>query len=224
MTVAGAWAAYCGEVASAPLPASVEARARLCVADHVHAAMHGARSDTATMLRRYFDRGEASHAGAADAESAALYAGTISAVHEIDDVHQDVAAPRFYRRRRGDACAGGWTSFEATAAIVAGYEIAVVVCRRGAAIYFIGRRPAAPGAAAAGSIVLSLDDERSRTRSEWRQPRQRAVERHQRRSGDCEAPASSSPPERGVRAKLARSVGADRRRQVPRRAGARRCA
>ncbi|MGZ5250863.1 MAG: MmgE/PrpD family protein, partial [Caldimonas sp.] len=91
MTVARAWAAYCGDVASAPLPASVQARARLCVADHLHAAMHGARSDTATMLHRYFGWEESVRAAAAGAESAALYAGAISAVHEIDDVHQDTS-------------------------------------------------------------------------------------------------------------------------------------
>ena len=72
MTVARAWAGYCRGVASAPLPASVEARARLCVADHLHAAMHGARSETATMLRRYFGWAEASRAGATDAEKRRL--------------------------------------------------------------------------------------------------------------------------------------------------------
>jgi len=64
-----------------------EARARLCVADHLHAAMHGARSDTGKLLRRYLGLDADPHSGVAQAESAALYAGAISAVHEIDDVH-----------------------------------------------------------------------------------------------------------------------------------------
>ena len=52
-TVASVWAAYCRTTASNPLPSSVETRARLCVADHLHAAIHGAGSDSATLLRNY---------------------------------------------------------------------------------------------------------------------------------------------------------------------------
>src|SRR5580765_6474129 len=72
MTVAREWAAYCRATSSVPLADDIRARARLCVADHLHAAMHGARSETATMLRRYFGRERG--AAAVSAESAALYA------------------------------------------------------------------------------------------------------------------------------------------------------
>ena len=76
MTVARAWATYCRRTASAALPANVEARARLCVADHLHAAMHGARSDTGNDAAPLFRLGsELRSAGATDAESAALYRG-----------------------------------------------------------------------------------------------------------------------------------------------------
>jgi ABC-type glutathione transport system ATPase component len=77
MTVAGAWASYCRRTASAALASDVEARARLCVADHLHAAMHGAHSDTAALLRRYLGWGSSGGAAATDAESAALYSGDL---------------------------------------------------------------------------------------------------------------------------------------------------
>jgi len=168
MTVARAWAAYCRDVASAPLPASVEVRARLCVADHLHAAMHGARSDTATMLRRYFDRGEATRAGPADAESEAFYAGAVSAVHEIDDVHQDTSLhPGSVVVAAAIATAGeaDVPGSRLLAAIVAGYEVAVrlsVASGHRHYHYFHSTATCGTvGAAAAASIVLGLDDERT---------------------------------------------------------------
>ena len=54
MTIAGDIARFCVEVAERPLPPEVENRARLCLADHLHAAMHGARSETGDRLLRYF--------------------------------------------------------------------------------------------------------------------------------------------------------------------------
>ncbi len=168
MTVARAWARYCGDVASAPLPASVEARARLCVADHLHAAMHGARSDTATMLRRYLDRDGASRATAADAESAALYAGAISAVHEIDDVHQDTSLHPGSVVVAAAIASAGETSVPGSrllAAIVAGYEVAVrLSIASGHRHYHYFHSTATcgtVGAAVAASIVLGLDDEQT---------------------------------------------------------------
>ena len=166
MTVARAWAAYCRDVASVPLPAIVEARARLCVADHLHAAMHGARSDTATMLRRYFDRGQGSRASAPDAEADALYAGAISAVHEIDDVHQDTSLhPGSVVVAAAIASAGevDVPGSRLLAAIVAGYEVAVrLSVASGHRHYHYFHSTAtcgAVGASAAASIVFGLDDE-----------------------------------------------------------------
>ena len=168
MTVASEWAAYCGQTAAIPLPASVEARARLCVADHLHAAIHGANSGTATMLRRYFGWEDSVRAAAAGAEAAAFYEGAISAVHEIDDVHQDtslhpgsvVVAATF--AAAGEHDVPGSTLL---AAIVAGYEIAVrlsVASGNRHSHYFHSTATCGSvGAAAAASIVLGLDDEQT---------------------------------------------------------------
>lgn len=168
MTVARAWAAYCGDVASAPLPASVEARARLCVADHLHAAMHGARSDTGTMLRRYFDPDGASRAASADAESAAFYAGAISAVHEIDDVHHDTSLHPGSVVVAAAMASAGETNVPGSrllAAIVAGYEVAVrLSIASGHRHYHYFHSTATcgtVGAAVVASIVLGLDDEQT---------------------------------------------------------------
>jgi 2-methylcitrate dehydratase PrpD len=168
MTVARAWAAYCGETAAVALPANVETHARLCVADHLHAAMHGARSDTATMLRRYLGWEGSAHAGATDAESAALYAGAISAVHEIDDVHQDTSLhPGSVVVAAAIASAGECDvpGSRLLAAIVAGYEIAVrLSVASGYRHYHYFHSTATcgtVGAAAAASIVFGLDEERT---------------------------------------------------------------
>ena len=164
MSVAGAWAAWCGAIAATPLPASVEARARLCVADHLHAAIHGARSDTATLVRRYLGWERAGDA-ASSAESAALYAGALSAVHEIDDVHQDTSLHPGSVVVAAALAAAGEHDIPGTrllAAIVAGYEVAV---RLSAAAghrhyhYFHSTATCGTfGAAAAASIVYGLDE------------------------------------------------------------------
>ena len=163
-TVAGVWAAYCRTTASNPLPESVAARARLCVADHLHAAIHGADSDTATLLRNYLGR-ESARAPATNAESAALFSGAISAVHEIDDVHQDtslhpgsvVVAAALAAAAERDV--PGSTLL---AAVVAGYEIAVrLSVASGYRHYHYFHSTAtcgSLGAAAAASIVYGLDE------------------------------------------------------------------
>ena len=167
MTVASEWAANCSSTASSPLPANVEARARLCVADHLHAAIHGARSDTATLLRSYlgWERigGSATHA-----EAAALYAGAISAVHEIDDVHQDTSLhPGSVVVAAALAAAGECdvSGSRLLAAIVAGYEVAVrlsVASGHRHYHYFHSTATCGTvGAAAAASIVYGLDEERT---------------------------------------------------------------
>jgi 2-methylcitrate dehydratase PrpD len=164
MTVAREWAAYCQASASTALPPNVEARARLCVADHLHAAMHGARSDTAAMLRRYFGR-EASASAAGSAESSAFYAGAISAVHEIDDVHQDTSLhPGSVVVAAAIAAASetGASGPRLLAATVAGYEVAVrLSIASGHRHYHYFHSTATcgtVGAAAAVSIVLGLDE------------------------------------------------------------------
>jgi 2-methylcitrate dehydratase PrpD len=171
MTIAREWAAYCRTTASVALPPNVEARARLCLADHLHAAMHGARSDTGAMLRRYFGwegSSSAAASAAASAESSALYAGAISAVHEIDDVHQDTSLhPGSVVVAAAIAVAGEtdipWSRL--FAAIVAGYEVAVrlsVASGHRHYHYFHSTATCGTvGAAAAASIILGLDDEQT---------------------------------------------------------------
>ena len=112
--------------------------------------------------------GEASRAGAADAESAALYAGAISAVHEIDDVHQDTSLhPGSVVVAAAIASAGeaDVPGSRLLAAIVAGYEVAVrlsVAAGHRHYHYFHSTATCgAVGAAAAASIVLGLDEEQT---------------------------------------------------------------
>ena len=165
MTVASEWAAYCRRTATNALPAPVDTRARLCLADHLHAAICGARSDTARLLRSYL----ASHAGSADAvsaaEAAAFYAGALSAVHEIDDVHEDTSLhPGSAVVAAALATAGEHDvpGSRLLAAIVAGYEIAVrlsVAAGHRHYHYFHSTATCGTfGAAAAASIVYGLDE------------------------------------------------------------------
>lgn len=86
MTIAAEIAAFCAKFGSGPLPPEVEARARLCVADHLHAAMHGARSETGNRVRAYLGA-----SAGARAEELALLLGAASTVYEIDDVHKDTS-------------------------------------------------------------------------------------------------------------------------------------
>jgi len=166
MTIAREWAAFCRTTASAALPASVEARARLCVADHLHAAMHGARSDTGKLLRRYLGWEANPHSGAVAAESAALYAGAISAVHEIDDVHQDtslhpgsvVVAAALAAAAEADA-----PGSRLLAAVAAGYEVAVrlsIAAGHRHYHYFHATATCGTvGAVAAAATVFDLDED-----------------------------------------------------------------
>src|SRR4029077_926942 len=85
-TIAAGIARFCRGV-RAPLPAEVEERACLCLADHLHAAMRGAASESATRLRGYIGKGDRG----TFAEPLALLLGAASTVHEIDDVHQDTS-------------------------------------------------------------------------------------------------------------------------------------
>ena len=167
MTIAREWAAYCQRTASAALPAEVEARARLCLADHLHAAMHGARSHTATMLRRYSGWEQSMVSSALGAESAALYAGAVSAVHEIDDVHQDTslhAGSAVVAAAMAAAAENDVPGSRLLAAIAAGYEVAVrlsVASGHRHYHYFHATATCGTvGAAAAAAVVIGLDEER----------------------------------------------------------------
>jgi len=90
MTIAAGLAAFCTKTRMTALPPEVEARALLCLADHLHAALHGARSETGDRLRRYLASNGAT-SSPPQAELLALLLGAASTVHEIDDVHQDTS-------------------------------------------------------------------------------------------------------------------------------------
>jgi 2-methylcitrate dehydratase PrpD len=130
--------------------------------------MHGAHSDTAALLRRYFGWESSAGATATDAESAALYSGAISAVHEIDDVHQDTSLhPGSVVVAAAIATADELDvpGPRLLAAIVAGYEIAVrlsVASGHRHYHYFHSTATCGTvGAVAAASIVLGLDEEQT---------------------------------------------------------------
>src|SRR4051794_14398606 len=88
MTIARELAHFCHRTGDTPLPSAVEARARHCVADHLHAAMHGLRSETGERMTRYLGWQGGGVPEKPATEQMALFLGTISAVHEIDDVQQ----------------------------------------------------------------------------------------------------------------------------------------
>jgi len=136
------------------------------VADHLHAAMHGARSDTGKLLRRYLGWEANPHSGAVAAESAALYAGAISAVHEIDDVHQDtslhpgsvVVAAAMAAAAEVDA-----PGARLLAGVAAGYEVAVrlsIAAGHRHYHYFHATATCGTvGAVAAAATVFDLDED-----------------------------------------------------------------
>jgi hypothetical protein len=128
--------------------------------------MHGARSDTGKLLRRYLGWEANRHSGAVSAESAALYAGAISAVHEIDDVHQDtslhpgsvVVAAAMAAAVEADA-----QGSRLLAAVAIGYEVAVrLSIAAGHRHYHYFHATAtcgAVGAVTAAATVFDLDEE-----------------------------------------------------------------
>jgi 2-methylcitrate dehydratase PrpD len=165
MTVAGEWAAYCRRTASNPLPEDVGTRARLCVADHLHAAIRGVGGDTGTLLRRYLGWDADTHGIATTAESAAFYSGAVSAVHEIDDVHQDTSLHPGSVVVAAALAAAGERDVPGPmllAAIVVGYEVAVrlsVASGHRHYHYFHSTATCGTlGATAAASIVYDLDE------------------------------------------------------------------
>jgi 2-methylcitrate dehydratase PrpD len=164
MTLADDIAAFCVRAAAGPLPAAVEARARLCLADHLHAALWGARSESAERMRRYLDRGAASPAPTA--EAAALVLGTASTVHEIDDVHQDTSMHTgsvVVAAALGCLADAPVAGRRLLAAITAGYEtairISIVAGERHYQYFHSTATCGTIAAAATAAIILGLEQE-----------------------------------------------------------------
>lgn len=126
MTIAAEIAAFCRRTATTPLPSDVEERARLCLADHLHAAMHGARSETGELLTRYLSARDGGTASGA--EALGLFLGAASTVHEIDDVHRDTSMhPGSVVVATALACLADTRvpGARLLAGIAAGYEVAI---------------------------------------------------------------------------------------------------
>lgn len=156
------FAEFACAAAAAALPGEVAERARLCVVDHLHAALHGARSDTASILRRY--RGEPR-----GDEATALALGALSTVYEIDDVHRDtsmhagsvVVSAALAAAGQDGAGQGGVGDARLLAAVAAGYEMAIrLSVAAGERHYHYHQSTATCGtvaAAVAAGVVLGLD-------------------------------------------------------------------
>ena len=87
--IAAALGEFCAVLQTKPVAAAAVERARVCLADHLHAAILGLRSETSDRLIKYL--GWDGRRPAVTAESLALLLGAASTVHEIDDVHWDTS-------------------------------------------------------------------------------------------------------------------------------------
>ncbi|MSP88498.1 MAG: hypothetical protein EXQ92_06745, partial [Alphaproteobacteria bacterium] len=168
MTIAQEIATFCRRSEAMPLATEIGARARLCLADHLHAAMHGVRSETGGLMTRYLGSSGIASGKEASAEATALFLGTTAAVHEIDDVHQDTS---MHPGAVVIAAALALTTEEPVTgrrlltALTVGYEVAIrLSIAAGHRHYHFFHATAtcgALGAAAAAAIILGLDEERT---------------------------------------------------------------
>ena len=164
MTIAAGIAAFCSGARVQSLPTAVAERACLCVADHLHAALYGARSETGHRLIRYlgFDK---TSTGVPGGEAVALLLGASSAVYEIDDVHQDTSMhPGSVVVSAALGCLADRpvSGQQLLAAIAAGYEVAIrLSIAAGERHYYYFHATATCGtlaAAAVASILYGLDE------------------------------------------------------------------
>lgn len=162
MTITAGIAAFCRCSSTQPLPAAVEERARLCLADHLHAAMRGARTETGWRVKDYL----ASQALAA--EAVALLLGAASTVLEIDDVHQDTSmhpGSIVVAAALASLVEAPVSGRRLLAAIAVGYEVAIrVSIAAGERHYQYFHSTATCGtiaAAAVAAVVFGLDEEQT---------------------------------------------------------------
>lgn len=159
-TISARLAAFAVSAASAPLPAEVAARARLCVVDHLHAALHGAHSETASVLNRY--------GSGAGSDALALRLGALSTVYEIDDVHRDTSmhpGSTIVAAALAAARDTGVSDAKLLAAVAVGYEVAIRLSIAAGERHYHYHQSTATcgtvGAAAAASIIYELDAEQT---------------------------------------------------------------
>ncbi|CAH1696830.1 2-methylcitrate dehydratase PrpD [Hyphomicrobiales bacterium] len=155
-TISSRLADFACSAAVNPLPIDVADRARLCVGDHLHAALYGTHSETALVLKRY--------RGATNEEALALQLGTLSTVYEIDDVHRDTSMhPGSVVVAAALAAASGVSASDGRllAAVAVGYEVAIrLSIAAGERHYHYHQSTATCGtvaSAVAASIAYGLD-------------------------------------------------------------------
>ena len=164
MTIAGGLAEFCTSMASRPLPAAVEDRARLCLADHLHAAIHGMRSETGERLIRYL-----SPQGSLGAEALALLLGSrhrpftrSTTLHQDTSMHPGTVIVSTALACLSEKPASGKLLL---AAIAAGYEVGIrLSIAAGERHYHYFHATATCGtlaAAATAAIILGLDREQT---------------------------------------------------------------
>lgn len=178
LSISRVLARYCFEAAAGEdgVPASVLDRAKLCVADCIHAAMRGAGTLTGDLAWAYVSAkvgaGGRSCGGSCTAvargtvgpEEAALYNGSVAAVHEIDDVHFDTSmhpgAAIVPAALAAAEWAGNTSGRRFLIAVAVGYEVAirlsVAVGHRHYHFFHSAATCGTVGAAAAAAVAANL--------------------------------------------------------------------
>ena len=145
------------------LPLEVTERARLCVTDHIHAAVLGARGETCALLKEYLGSEHVQ-----SAEGLALFLGAASTVFEIDDVHHDTSlhtGSTVVAAVLGAALDAGADDERLLRAVALGYELAVrLSVAMGERHYHYFHSTATcgtVGAALAAALMYGLNEEQS---------------------------------------------------------------
>jgi len=162
------------EIARAPLPEAVAAKARLCLLDHLAALLYGLRSPMAAVgddALAALGAGRATVVGrgaAASPHGAAFFHGLVATAEDLDDSHRfagglhlgAVTFPAALALSEGRASSGE----DLLRAVVAGYEVAGRLARSiDAGLRARGWHATGAvgplGAAAAAALVLDLDED-----------------------------------------------------------------
>lgn len=165
------------------IPFAVLNHAKLCVADSLHAMLLGSDSLTSDLLWKYIkdnkDNKEhkkdksinngctAINRGILPPESAALYNGSLAAVHEIDDVHWETSIHTGTTIVPASLAAAEWvgniSGKKFLTAIVLGYEIAIRLSIAAGNRHYYFFHPTSTcgtiGAAVASAIIFNLNEE-----------------------------------------------------------------
>ncbi len=157
MSITGDFSEQCALLCKKGFPDDVYRRSHMCLADFCHAVLSGASAESPAIVRRYLGARR-------DAEAAALYLGTASAVCEIDDVHKDTSMHTGSAVISAALAASGMVSCSygrLLAGIIMGYEAAIrLSIAAGERHYRYFHSTATCGtiaAATAASVILGSD-------------------------------------------------------------------